>query len=74
MIIFKGILKMKVKPSDLYVRQENTSFAIYVDPFNGEWFFDKKRKTISKYPSELNSLELEAQNKTEAKRKIIELL
>lgn len=64
-----------IRPSDLYIRQECSSFAIYVDPFDGEWFYDKKTKTVSEYPTNFdNHREREATTKTEAKRKIIELL
>ena len=65
---------MRVRPSDLYVRQENSSFAIYVDPFGSEYFFDKKLKLLNKYPAEIGDRPSPCESKTQAKKLIIEMV
>tara|TARA_B100002019_G_C21257823_1_gene594951 strand:+ start:632 stop:835 length:204 start_codon:yes stop_codon:yes gene_type:complete len=65
---------MKVRPSDLTIRQENSSFAIYVDPYGGEYFYNKTLKNLSKYPTEFDDRVYECSSKTEAKKIIINLL
>lgn len=64
---------MRIRPSDLYIRHESSSFAIYVDPRGpAEFYFDKKQKTLSPWPVNIGDRVLDCQSKTEAKRLIVE--
>jgi hypothetical protein len=64
---------MKLRPSDLIIRQENTLFAIYVDPYGSEYYFDKKFKSLTKYPQDFDDRVYDCSTKTEAKKIIISI-
>lgn len=64
---------MKIRSSDLKQVLDCSNFTIFEDPFGGKWHFDKKgEKSVHKSTSDGVSERFRVENKTQAKRKIIE--